>query len=979
MHGFRVAAAILALGVVCPVVCRAQAVADSAAAAARQLRASTRPGEEDTLPCDRVDQDVARALILASQQNRSEPFDQLKHGLLLAVRAGRCAGSDAIVGAALNELSDVLLGLGDFDGALATGRESVATPQRLHDDPGMAEAWNRVGNAEAWQNDIPAAMDAFHQALDISTAAGDRVGQARAWNNLANACRNLGELEQGLDYLHRALNVFEEIGDDRRAAVVTNNIGLIYFNRGDYAQALEYNERGLRLNRAAGAESRLAASLDSRANIYRALGAYRPALENFQQALALRVKTGDVAGVMETTHNIGLVHLSQGDYELAIDAFKRGLRLNRELHDDSLEAEALLNIGAAAWRLGQADRAAANLRAGLAISRARGLKSLQAEATTDLGEIALAHQRHAEAVRLFEESLAISRSIPDEAGVSLVTIRLASVRLAQRQFGEASVLAEQALANTRLHDQPELLWQAQTVAGMALLGLGRASARTTLNDAIASIERLASQTTGGENLRQRFMDDKLSPYQELVAIDVQEQHLTEAEEIAERSKARVLAQLVRGGLADEDSVLTADERRARNRLREAVGILTHQIDTTERRDGAARPALVDERTQAREALAAYETSLAAKHPELSRIRGTLAPATGEQLARLLGPRRAALEYVVSERRTIGMLLRLDAGGRLDVTARVIPAGATDLERLSTRLRQRIAGRDLEFAADARAMYDLLLRPFPWEATAPETLIVVPDGPLWSVPFQALLGPSGFVIETAAVSYAPSLTVLRDIVRLPPRSGPPTLLAIGKADFGTSPGPSLPNLPQAEAQVRQIAALYGPRRASVLVGAAATEAGFKRTAPQYSVLHLATHGILDESSPMYSHLVLTPDPDSPEDDGRLEAWELMRLHLSADLVVLAACDTARGQLLAGEGVIGTMWALLAAGARSMVVSQFPVEAGSASTLLTAFHRGIVSGTGGKAADLRAAALQLLHTPKYSHPYYWAAFVLVGDPD
>jgi CHAT domain-containing protein/Tfp pilus assembly protein PilF len=978
MCGLRIAAAILLLA--SPHVVGAQSVADPVTAAARALAAATKSGAEDAISCEHLTEPIGRALVQLVAESRTDAPNELAHRLRIAIRAGRCAASDAVVGDALSELSDVQLALGDFDGALASGRESVTIHERLGDDRGRAEAWNRVGNAQRWKNDERGGVESFQRGLEISTAIGDRVGQARAWNNMANSYRNQGQLEQALDYLNRALNVFVELGDDPRAAVVTNNIGLIYFNRGDYARALDYNEHALKLNRAVGADSRIAASLDSRGNIYRALGAYRLALEAFQQALALRVKRGDSAAVMETTNNIGLVHLSQGDYDLAIDAFRRGLRLNRQLHDDTFESEALVNIGTAAWRLGEEDRAVANLKASLTISRERGVKSLQAEATGDLGQIALARGRHDAAARLFEESLAISRSIPDEGGVSLATIRLASVRLSQRRFREASTLAEAALASARQRDQPDLLWQAQTLAGMALDGLGRAvDARTSFNDAIVAIERLSSQTAGGENLRQRFMDDKLSPYHELVAIDVRERHLIEALAIAERSKARVLAQLVRGGVADEDSVLTADERRERNRLREVVGTLTRQIDESEGGDGASRPALVADRARARDALAAYETSLAVQHPELSRTRGAVAPATAEQLAAMLGPHRAALEYVVAERQTIGMLLTVDARGRLVIAARAIPAGATELQRLSARLRQRIAGRDFDFAADARAMYDLLLRPFPWEATAPATLIVVPDGPLWSVPFQALLGPRGFLIEAAGVSYAPSLSVLHDITRLPARSGPPTLLAIGKADFQASPVPSLPSLPQAEAQVREIAALYGPQRASVFTAAEATETRFKRIASQYSVLHLATHGILDQSSPMYSHLVLTPDPDNADDDGRLEAWELMRLHLSADLVVLAACDTARGQLIAGEGVIGTMWALLAAGARSMVVSQFRIEAGSATALLAAFHREVAGGAPGKAAHLRRAALQLLRNPRYAHPYYWAGFVLVGDPD
>jgi len=138
-------------------------------------------------------------------------------------------------------------------------------------------------------------------------------------------------------------------------------------------------------------------------------------------------------------------------------------------------------------------------------------------------------------------------------------------------------------------------------------------------------------------------------------------------------------------------------------------------------------------------------------------------------------------------------------------------------------------------------------------------------------------------------------------------------------------------------------------------------------------------VLDEASPLYSHLVLSPAGDNPGDDGRLEAWEIMRMKLTAELVVLAACDTGRGRIAPGEGVIGMMWALFAAGARSMVVSQFRVESKSATKLLVDFHRRLAAEGGSKTAELRAAAVELLHTARYAHPYYWAGFILVGDPD
>ena len=116
------------------------------------------------------------------------------------------------------------------------------------------------------------------------------------------------------------------------------------------------------------------------------------------------------------------------------------------------------------------------------------------------------------------------------------------------------------------------------------------------------------------------------------------------------------------------------------------------------------------------------------------------------------------------------------------------------------------------------------------------------------------------------------------------------------------------------------------------------------AGQASILHFTTHGALNNASPMYSYLKLAEG--GPNDDGLLEAWELMQLDLKAELAVLSACETARGRIGAGEGVIGFSWAMFIAGVPSTVVSQWKVESASTRDLMVNFHRGIISPVGPK---------------------------------
>jgi CHAT domain-containing protein len=266
------------------------------------------------------------------------------------------------------------------------------------------------------------------------------------------------------------------------------------------------------------------------------------------------------------------------------------------------------------------------------------------------------------------------------------------------------------------------------------------------------------------------------------------------------------------------------------------------------------------------------------------------------------------------------------------------------------------------------------------------LVLVPDGPLHTLPFQALQDATGkHLVERVSLSYAPSVSALLAMTELGDRrrtntAGDVPLLAFGRP----TPDAGLADLPATEKEVRSIGRLFGAG-AQVLTGADASEERFKAGASRARTLHLATHGLLNEKAPLYSALALA---HGPGEDGRLEARELIDLDLRADLVVLSACETALGKTVNGEGVLGLPWSLFVAGTPSTVVSHWQVEDETTGTLMSTFYRKMLPTPpkGGKvpataalprAQALRAAQLTLLRDGKHAHPYYWAPIVLIGD--
>jgi CHAT domain-containing protein len=159
-------------------------------------------------------------------------------------------------------------------------------------------------------------------------------------------------------------------------------------------------------------------------------------------------------------------------------------------------------------------------------------------------------------------------------------------------------------------------------------------------------------------------------------------------------------------------------------------------------------------------------------------------------------------------------------------------------------------------------------------------------------------------------------------------------------------------------------------------ARAQEATAKQEAGGFRYVHLATHGFVNDAAPLLSNIVLAQPGKESREDGFLTAREIFDLKLKAEMVVLSACNTARGEARTGEGMIGLTWALFVAGAPTTVVSQWSVYDTSTARLMERFYTRLAGKKEGKGAALRGAALELRREKRYRHPYYWAPFVLFG---
>jgi CHAT domain-containing protein len=313
----------------------------------------------------------------------------------------------------------------------------------------------------------------------------------------------------------------------------------------------------------------------------------------------------------------------------------------------------------------------------------------------------------------------------------------------------------------------------------------------------------------------------------------------------------------------------------------------------------------------------------------------------------------------------------------------LPVNADEIRRKVQEFHSALAERHPDYDPLGRELYQLLIEPVANELQNVTTICIIPDQFLWTLPFQALTSTRGaYFIQEYALYYAPSLSVLNEIsLRNRQQSSNESLIAFGNPVIESRLKQDLHPIPETGTEVVAVAAAVETRMKRVLVSRKADEKTFKTLAPQYATIHLATHGVLDNQNPLNSYLLLTKTDDETENEGLLQAREIVELHLHADLAVLSACETGNGRISPGEGVIGMSWAFLVAGTRSVVVSQWRVNSSSTAKLMKNFYNELARQKDLKSAHksqaLRDATLHLLKDRRYRHPFYWAGFVLVSS--
>lgn len=931
-----------------------------------------------------------------------------------AVREAEQAGNEAMLSPALHQLAQALAAQGRREEAETAARRSLALLEKLFGPahPNVAAGLMVLGNLARAAGRAAEAEPLLRRALDINEKA---LGPQHP--GVAQAANALGALAQGQGRYADAVPLWRRV-----------------FEIGERALGAEHPE-------VAAAQANLAAAL-------RGAGEYAEAEALLRRSLAAREKAlGPAdASVGRTLNAIGLLYLAQGRSAEARPVFERALDiLGKALGPGHVELAAILtNLGSLERQRGAFGGAILHyLGAQVILEGAYGADDPRlATVLNNLGELYADDPSDPRAEQSYARSLAIREKAlgPGHPELAITLQNFAVLRIRQGRGAEAAPLLERALAIRERALGGEHPRIATTLTELAFLHRAGERPEAALPLARRATRILASRFAARDDAGRagRLAEQRAR----FGVFDLHVQLLQQAGGPAAGGEAFEVAQLARA--SD-----TADQV-ARMAARYAAGSDALAQLARERQDALARLARLESAVVQLAGEPGAEARLAAARADEAATRRALVQ-LDERLEReypryreltdpkplplaaaqaLLAPGEALVVFLVTGTESFAWALRRDAAAFVRV-----PLSRKALDDAVRRLRaqldlggglrglQRAGGDDrmgvvLPFDAGlAHELYRQLLGPLERELAGATSIILVPDGPLASLPPAVLVtepppkpvvglgehAPLAWLAKKYAVTVLPavsSLRALREFAR-PPAStepfggfGDPVLGGAGEsrgaallsrgAVADVAEVRKLARLPESADELRTIAAALKAPAQALRLGPAATERAVKEAdLARYRNLAFATHGLMAGEFQGLAEpaLVLTPpEAGSALDDGLLTAGEISQLRLDADWVVLSACNTAAPDGSPGaEGFSGLAKAFFYAGARSLLVSHWAVASEATVALTTRMFEEAARGAPKAEAHRRAmlALMQEPGKPHYAHPAFWAPFVVAGE--
>jgi CHAT domain-containing protein/tetratricopeptide (TPR) repeat protein len=735
----------------------------------------------------------------------------------------------------------------------------------------------------------------------------------------------------------QALAIYRAIRDRLGESAALGYLGLTYEDLGDYAQSIHYAQQALAISREIKNHLNEGTALAHLGSTYRKLGNYAKAIEYGQQSLVIarEIKNRRAEGI--ALGNLSIAHRYTGNYVEAFNYAQQELAISLEIKDREGVGAALNKLGIFYAHLHNKAQALGYLQQSLEIAREIKDQRVESRILGDLGSAYDTLGDHTKAIEYTQQWLAIAREIKDSQGEASALYNLGKVYSYLGNNPRALEYYKQSLAISRKIKDSYLEGAALNNLGVIFLEAGKLSeAEKILISGIQVWESMRRTFNANDANKVSIFEQQARTYRTLQQVYVAQHNPIAALEIAERGRARTLIDLLTQRLSSDS---TSPEISAPNQA---------QIRQVAKSQNATlvQYSIIYDKFQVQGKQASRESVLYIWVVQL----------TGEITFRQVDLKPLWQQH----------------------NAQVSDLVIGNQEFLAVRSRN--TNNVIRSQPNLPTLHQLLIHPIanllPKDPNA--KVIFIPQGDLFQVPFPALQDAKGtYLIQKHTILTAPSIQVLaltrQQRQKLAQQRGSGNALVLGNPTMpsvSSAPGaPKRPlsSLPGAETEAKAIAPLLNTQP---LLGAQATKAAVTRKMPEASIIHLATHGRLDDQRGLGSAIALAP---SGNDNGWLTADEIFNMRLQASLVVLSACDTAGGKIT-GDGIIGLSRSLISAGVPSVIVTLWAVPDAPTAELMQAFYRNLQTNPD-KAQALRQAMLATMKT--HPQPRDWAAFTLIGE--
>ena len=927
--------------------------------------------------------------ISLAQGNISQALSNYQNGLKIRTKT---LGHDHLdVASSLNNMGTCFSRAGEYQRAFELYQDAFVIREKKlgKDHPKIAQTLLNMGDCYLQQKESGQALTYFNQALDIleQHPTMNEIEIAKAYNYLGSSYSQMGNQEKALPFFEKSLKIQQAHNEPNSPnfVAVYNNLANAFEQLGDYQKALVYYQNNLHIlstNPSYGAQHPLTAITHNNiGQVQVKFNNFQQALNSHSQALNIFQTRNNGEQIAETLRHIGNVFFDAGEEEMAIQNFQSSLDLRKALGQEGELSNAYIfqNLGNGYSNQGQYDLALSNYQKAHLLMEQYYEKDhpILVPFKTRIGGALQQKGDYVAALTTFEKALDLlkinptSTELPDfiESPIEVLQLLLAKGNTHLAIYHQSKKQSELTTALSHFDYAIRLTQQVRT-----------------------QYQEVQSKIALGEIAYDNFVGSIKACYLLLQATNDQ-QYLEKAFAYSEQSRSSLVLEALNTSSATTFSGIPDSLIQQEHNLKVEITFYEKKKQLALQNGSADNQDLLDEynhkifqNKQLYERLIQrFETEFPAYYELKYKVNLPTILALQKDL---LTPDHSLLEYFVADTSTFVFVINKDEASmkelsigidtlskQVSLLRKYIHAYYTDTQQQTGDAFQK-ALRD--YTSLGYRLYESIMQPV--ENQLAVKLTIINGSILNFLPFEALIASPvkqvhkpksyNYLLKNYEISYGYSANLLHRLSQNSPVEYEQSLLAFAP-EFSTE---DRRNLAPLAYNIPEVNAIAGLINGTTFIGPDATKNKFEELARLYQIIHLSTHGQSDMRQGDYSYLAFV-ETDSTQED-LLYAKDIYNLDLQADLVVLSACETGTGEVSRSEGAISLGRAFFYSGAKSILNTLWSVDDASTGELMRQFYTDIRDGFT-RSTALRKAKLTFIEEGKYAHPYYWSAFMLIGE--